>query len=255
MSDRPGFVLLLVTKVPRVSATMRAESEALLILQDRDQKIRTLRNQQKSLPKDKKTLEDKLQTARVAMDQAKTLVKANEIDLRKLQLDVEAKQSAIARFKTQQQATRKNEEYQAFNNEIAHFQADIRSLEDSELILMEEGEGLQAKAAAAEKDFAKFESSVREQIAKLEAGALASVSRLKELEADRSVQAAKISEDTRDLYERLFTRKGDAAVVPLEHEVCGGCHMKVPTQTAVEVRGEQTTAQCPNCGRILYRVL
>jgi predicted nucleic acid-binding Zn-ribbon protein len=234
---------------------MRAESEALLILQDRDQKIKALRNQQKFLPRDKKALEDKLQAARAGLDQAKLLVKNVEVERRKLELDVESKRAAIARFKTQQQATRKNEEYQAFNHEIAHFEADIRALEDRELILMEEAEGLQAKATATEKEFVRFQASIQDQIAKLESGAASSVARLQELEANREQLAAKVSEETLTLYDRLFSKKGDAAVVPLEHEVCGGCHMKVPTQTAITVRGEQATTQCPNCGRILYRVV
>ena len=179
---------------------MRAESEALLILQDRDQKIRALKSQQKSLPKDKKSLEDKLQAARAILEQAKTAFKNNEVERRKIQLDVEGKRTAIARFKTQQQATRKNEEYQAFNTEIAHFEADIQVLEDRELIFMEEGEALQARAAAAEKDFARFAASIKDQIAKLEEGAAAGASRLQELETNREQLAGKVSEDTRDLY-------------------------------------------------------
>lgn len=216
---------------------MRAESEALLILQDRDQKIKALRNQQKSLPKDKKALEDKLLAAKTGLDAAKMLVKENEVERRKLELEVQGKRGSIARFKTQQQATRKNDEFQAFNNEIAHFEAEIRGLEDRELVLMEQAEALQSKAAATEKEYTKFQLSIQEQISKLEAGAQAAIGRLKDLDADRAKLAANVPEETLSLYERLFNKKGDAAIVPLAHEVCGGCHMKVPTQTAVTVRG------------------
>jgi uncharacterized protein len=40
--------------------------------------------------------------------------------------------------------------------------------------------------------------------------------------------------------------------VPLEHEVCMGCHMRVTTQTAVLVKARREIVHCEHCGRILY---
>ena len=234
---------------------MRQDLETLLVLQDRDQKIKALQTQKKSLPRDKKSLEDKLASSRLLFDQAKQRAQQNEVERRKLQLDVEAKRTAIGRFKTQQQATRKNEEFQAFNNEIKHAETQIQALEDNELDLMEQAEAIQRTVVEAEKDYKKAEGVIREQIARLEAGAKAAEDRLHELEADHAKLASGVPEDVLDLYRRLFVKKGDAAVVPLETEICGGCHMKVPTQISAQVRGEHLMTQCPNCGRILYRVI
>jgi predicted nucleic acid-binding Zn-ribbon protein len=233
---------------------MREEIEALLVLQDRDQKIRTLQLQQKSLPKDKKALEDKLAGARAALEAAKLRQRENEVERRKLELEVQAKRAAIVRFKTQQQQTRKNEEFQAFNHEIAHFEKDIAALEDRELEFMEQAEAFQSQTAAAEKELARAQASVQEQIVRLETGAQAGAVRLRELEADHARLGAGVSEGALELYKRLFAKKGDSAVVPLENEVCGGCHMKVPAQVGAQVRAEQGITQCPQCGRILHRV-
>ena len=234
---------------------MRPDLEALLILQDRDQKIKLLQSQQKNLPRDKKALEDKLAAARQTLELAKQRVKENEVEKRRLELEVEGKRNAINRFKTQQQATRKNEEYQALTNEIKHFEDEIQTLEDHELEVMERADELKRVNAAADKDFTKAEGIIKEQLSKLEAGASAAVERLRELQADRAKLAGNVPDEVADLYSRLFVKKGDAAVVPLQTEICGGCHMKVPTQTVADVRGEQKIAQCPQCGRILYRVL
>ena len=234
---------------------MSPELETLLVLQDRDQKIKAFQTQRKSLPRDKKVLEDKLASARLLLDQAKQRAQQNEVERRKIQLDVEAKRTAIGRFKTQQQATRKNEEFQAFNNEIKHAEDNIRTLEDKELEFMEQAEAIQRTVVEAEKDFTKSQAVIREQIARLEAGATAAEERLGELQADHAKIAGGVPENVLDLYQRLFVKKGDAAVVPLEAEICGGCHMKVPTQISAQVRGEHLLTQCPNCGRILYRVI
>ena len=234
---------------------MQPELETLLVLQDRDQKIRALRHQQKSLPTEKKGLEAKLASAHQLLEHAKQRGKENEVERRKLQLEVEGKRTSIGRFKTQQQATRKNEEYTALSKEISHFEADIQSLEDRELELMEQSEEIQKITVATEKDFAKTQASIQDQIARLEAGASAAGARLAELETDHAKLAADVSEETLDLYRRLFVKKGDAAIVPLEHDICGGCHMKVPVQISSQVRAQHVTTQCPNCGRILYRVI
>ncbi len=229
---------------------MRPDLETLLVLQDRDQKIKALQTQKKSLPRDKKALEDKLATARLLLDHAKQRVQHNEVERRKLQLDVEGKRTAIGRFKTQQQATRKNEEFQAFNNEIKHAEDDIQTLEDKELELMEQAEALQ-RTVRGGKGFTKR--------------------RGRHPRADRAAgsgcegggrPSARIGSRPRETCGRCAGRrpgplptavreKGDAAVVPLEAEICGGCHMKVPTQISAQVRGEQLITQCPNCGRIL----
>ena len=100
-------------------------------------------------------MEDKLATARLLLDQAKQRAQNNEVERRKLQLDVEGKRTAIGRFKTQQQQTRKNDEFQALNNEIKHAEDNIQALEDRELELMEQAEALQRTTAVAEKDYTK----------------------------------------------------------------------------------------------------
>lgn len=234
---------------------MREVIEALLVLQDRDQKIRSVQQQQAAVPKERKSLDDKLAASRAAMELAKLRSKENEVERRKLEVEVQAKQTSIARFKTQQQATRKNEEFQALNHEIAHFSGEISALEDKELVLMEEAEGLQKANRAAEQEFERMQASIKDQIARLEAGAITLGERLKELQSNHTSLKAGIPEEPLSLYERLIVRKGDSAISPLEHEICGGCHMKVPTQVAVQVRMSQGVPQCPNCGRILYRVL
>jgi len=64
--------------------------------------------------------------------------------------------------------------------------------------------------------------------------------------------AGKIDEDSLGRFERLFKSKGDAAVVAFEHGVCTGCHMKVTTATAAQVKTGKEIVRCDTCGRILY---
>jgi len=78
--------------------------------------------------------------------------------------------------------------------------------------------------------------------------------RLEEINAERSELAAPIEEDVLDFYTRIFTKKGDAAVVPMENAQCGGCHMKVVVGVIQSLKQSVSLTQCESCGRILYLV-
>ena len=118
---------------------------------------------------------------------------------------------------------------------------------------METAETLLREVKAEEAEFAKTEALLVRQAADLRASSVGLGERLAALEVERGGLSGKVSAGTLGLYDRLFVKKGDAAVVALAHEVCAGCHMKAPAQTIAHVRAGQTLSQCPNCGRILYR--
>lgn len=230
---------------------MLPEIERLLVLQDRDRKIRTLKLEQKAAPLERKDLDNKLSAVNIALDTAKLRSKENEVERKKLEIEAQTRRDQIARFQTQKFQTRKNEEFQAFNNEITRFEGEVRVLEDRELELMENAEKLKAIAVEAEKNAQATRSSVDRQLKDLDAKAQALQAQLDEHARERDAFASAIDEDLIDTYQRLFTNKNEA-VVPLEHDVCTGCHVKVIAQTAVSVKGGRSIVHCENCGRILY---
>ena len=175
-----------------------------------------------------------------------------EVDRKNLELDVGTRTESIARFKTQQYQTRKNDEFQAMGHEIERYENEIRKIEDAELELMVEADKVKADLAVEEKKGATVKESIGRQTTDLEAKSKALQSRLEELTKERAELAGKIDEDLLGRFERLFASKGDAAVVALEHEVCTGCHMKVTTQTAHRVKNGKEIVSCEQCGRILY---
>jgi uncharacterized protein len=118
--------------------------------------------------------------------------------------------------------------------------------------LMEQADVLKAQIAAEEKETAAAKASIARQIADLESKQATLSNRLEDLKKEREELAAKVEEDLLDRFNRLFTSKGDAAVVALEHDVCTGCHMKVTTATTVQVKAGREIVSCEQCGRILY---
>ena len=231
---------------------MHPELEQLLVLQDRQQKIKQIQTEVETLPLQKKSLEAQLAASVAGVEVLKQKARKVEMDRKKLELDVGTRNESISRLKTQQYQTRKNDEFQAIGHEIERYENEIRKIEDEELELMIQADKLRADLGVGEKKAATVKQSVTRQTADLEAKSKTLESRLEELMKERAEIAGKIDEDLLGRFERLFKSKGDAVVVPLEHEVCTGCHMKVTTQTAHRAKAGKEIVSCDNCGRILY---
>ena len=174
------------------------------------------------------------------------------MDRKKLELDVGTRSESISRLKTQQYQTRKNDEFQAIGHEIERYENEIRKIEDEELELMVLADKVKADLTEEEKKAAATQQSIARQSVDLDEKSKALESQLGQLMTERSELAGKIDEDLLARFERLFKSKGDAAVVAIEHGVCMGCHMKVTTATASQVKAGKELVSCENCGRILY---
>ena len=233
---------------------MSPELEQLLILQDRDQKIKQVQSEVRTLPQQRAQLESQLKASTAALEAVKQKARQIEMDKKKLELDVGTRETSIARLRTQQYETRKNEEFRAIGNEIERYEKEIRGIEDQELELMEQADKVKLEVAELDKLAAAARDSVARQMADLDSKAKALEARLQELTSDRAEIAGRVDEDLLDRFARLFKSKGDAAVVGLVHEVCTGCHMKVTTQTVHKVKSGREITSCEQCGRILYWV-
>ena len=231
---------------------MYPELEQLLVLQDRQQKIKQIETEIETVPLQRNSLEAQLAASVAGVEALKQKNRHVEMDRKKLELDVGTRAETIARLKTQQYQTRKNDEFQAIGHEIERYENEIRKIEDEELELMVQADTIKVDLAEEEKKAGVVRESIARQTKDLEAKSAILQSQLEELSKERAEIAGKIDEDLLSRFERLFKSKGDAVVVALEHEVCTGCHMKVTTQTAHRVKAGKEIVSCENCGRILY---
>jgi uncharacterized protein len=231
---------------------VHSELEQLLVLQDRQQKIRQIQTEIKTLPLERAHLQSQLAATAAGVESLKQKGRQVEVERKRLELDVGTRSESISRLKTQQYQTRKNDEFQAIGHEIERYENEVRKLEDQELELMIEADKLRGEVEAADKSAQATKESISRQLTDLETKSKALGSQQQELETEREALAAQIDADLLDQFERLFNSKGDAAVVAVEHGVCTGCHMKVTTATAAGVKAGKEIVSCENCGRILY---
>jgi len=226
--------------------------EKLLMLQDRDRKIRRVEQELGHIGPERETLRTKAATTQTQLDVAKNRGKQIESDRKRLELDVEGQKSQIEKYANQQLQTRKNEEYRALAHEIELCKEVIIKIEDEEIVLMEQGEVAQREVTRATLEASEAKKQVESQVTELDQREASLKKELAELQTGRAELAAAVEETARTRYERLYKSKGDNVVVGVQHGVCGGCHMKLPAQILVTCRSQSEIVGCINCGRILY---
>src|SRR6185312_12423459 len=153
---------------------------------DRQQKMRQIQAEIRTLPLERQSLEGQLTASAEALAGLKHKAQHVEIDRKKLELDAGTRQQTIARLRTQQYETRKNDEFRAMGNEIERYEKEIRAIEDQELELMDQAEKLKVEVSAEEKKASSVRESIARQMSDLEEKGKALESRLEELSAERA---------------------------------------------------------------------
>lgn len=226
--------------------------EALLVLQDRDRRLLRLRAEIDAIPTQRRVLEERATRAAASFDGVRHRAQQIESDRKKLELEVETLKQRLNKVAAEQQTTRSNEQYKAYQHQIETTQAEITRLDDQQLALMEQGETVNRELIESRRvaNGQKVESD--KQLADLVTREAHLKEELKTVTAERAVQAAKVEPSVLSRYEVVARKKGDSVVVGVPKGVCGGCHMKLPQHVVLTARAQQEIPSCPNCGRLLY---
>lgn len=231
---------------------MLDEIRDLLVLQDRDRRLALIAKDLDKLPQEEARARGKLSGDQAAVDKAHEALKANELALKKIELDAETRRTTIKRLKLQQFETRKNEEYQALGHEVVRYEKEVDEFETRELECMETSDALRSTLSAAEAALKKTKQLVEEDLASIAERKQNLLAEQAEVKAERARLAAATSPTVLPLYERLLKSKDGVAISALHEGRCGGCHMKLISSTVIKVMSGKEIAQCEDCGRILY---
>lgn len=234
---------------------MASPLEQLLILQDRDIKLRKILHDLKLLPAEEKATADRLAHQLRKFEELKLRAKQIEVQRRDLEKQAAALREKIAKYSAQQLQTKRNDEYQALGHEIERARGDISALEDRQLELMEAYEAAQKDVAAASIHIQEFEQAAATRKKELATRQAELNRRRTELQAEVQSLEASIDAPLLSRYRRILQSKGDIALVPIEHgTTCGGCHLTLTHQTVFNVKSGTGLFACENCGRLLYWV-
>ncbi len=226
--------------------------EKLLVLQDRDRKIRSLTQETVDIPARKKLIDDRMRGHRDAVAKIHDDMKRNMADTNEVELEITSRRQKILKLRDQQGQIKTNQEYRAIENEIATIQQQIRETEDREIVLMEAAEALRTQLALAEQTQKREQSSVESDMQSLDARLANIEAEISQVKAEREKILPDIDAGWLARYQRIFENKGDFAMAPVEGGSCGGCHMRLPPQQVHLARRGTDMVPCSFCGRLLY---
>ena len=169
---------------------MLKEIEQLLLLQERDQKIKMFKAELETVPLEQQRIEQFVAAKSNAFDQVRQRSRDVEVQRKMLELDAQSRRDSIAKYKTQQYQTRKNDEFQAISQEIHRFEQEIERIEDHEIELMEQTEQFQKETVYAEVELkaAKRQSELQQADLKKKESTLGE--RLKQAEIEQRTVVA-----------------------------------------------------------------
>lgn len=223
-----------------------------MIIQERDRRALQLEQELKRIPVERAQIEARAQAATSRLEELKLKAKQIESERKELENQVGTKREQIAKWRGQQVLTKKNEEYQALTHEIESAEKEIFKIEDKELDLMDTAEKLAAEVKKEQQVLADVSAVAQRQKDTLAQREAAMKTELEKLKADRGALCKDVDESMMSRYERIMRHRKDSAVVPVQHGICGGCHLQIPPQVIHQAKSGEELVTCDQCGRILY---
>jgi predicted nucleic acid-binding Zn-ribbon protein len=232
--------------------TIAQKLDALYQLQKIDSEIDRIRTVRGELPLEVQDLEDELQGLETRLNKLQDEVKELEQDAVDRKNAIKDAESAIAKYKEQQNNVRNNREYESLEKEIEFQGLEIKLHEKR---IKESKFALTNKAQVLEDTKIKFDLRKGDlETKKAELSEIVSETQKEEDVLIEKSDAAKknIEERLLTAYTRLRTNaKNGLAVVPVDRDSCGGCFNKIPPQRQLDIQTRRKIIVCEHCGRIL----
>ena len=226
--------------------------QALLILQDRDQRRVQLEKAVAQVPRDRATVEGRIEAHKASIEASKRAVVELELKRKGIEATLQGFEEQIRKYRSQQMLVKKNDEYQALTHEIELTEGKIGEAEEAEIKVLYELDTEKEKAKAVETAILAEIAAENAQLGRL-------VDREKQAKDDLAGALAEVDKaraatpaELLPRYDRLAKTTGLPAVVALHGGKCGGCHLKVSNGVETEARKGTEIVTCDNCGRILY---
>jgi len=231
---------------------MPATAENLRDLHDLHQRAKALRDRLASAPKTLAARQQVLATRAAALEAATRAIKDIKAQQKSKETSVQGLKEKTGDLRVKLNAVKKQVEYDAIRNQIAHDNASIARLEDETLELMGKVEDQTAAIAAATAEMKAVEADVAKLGGEIEARTLQHKAQLDEIEAAIRDAEAIIPEDQREQYRRNIKQRAADAMATVEGGACTGCFVSVTPQMVNELINGGKLIFCKTCGRILY---
>ena len=225
----------------------------LLQLQELELRIEAIKAREAEIPKQKNKFDIHRKRLAAEVADCEKLCKNLAVEQKECELEIDQKQTQIRKYDQQLLAVKKNDEYQALLHEIDMLKKQITLKEERTLAIMLDLDEAKARLEEDKKRIGDEFKDIDRQCALIDAELVEAVKERQQLERECAPIVTQVNEVLLTKYRRIRASKGTGpAIVPLNGEACGGCHMRVTPQIYNEVLAGDRLHACSYCGRILY---
>ena len=228
---------------------------SLLPLQVVDQRIVQLEHRRAQLP-ERAIATSSAAALQAARTEAQRLEKRqgditgeiNRLEVRGKELDAKK-----AKYEAQLKTVIAVREAEALQHEIAGVAGEHSSLDDAELLLLDESETLDKRIAESRAAIPALETAATQATAALAAAVAAVDAEITAANEERMRLATGIDGETLALYNQVRSRMSSAAVAEVVKGACGGCRTSLSVKEQAEMKkvADTSDARCPYCGCLL----
>ena len=230
---------------------MTVTAAALRELHRIHQQLADLRGRLDRGPKQVKAGEANCQRLQGEQEAAKEALTRSRVSADEKQLQLRQREDRIKDLQAKLNSCGSNREYQALKEQIAADQQANLVLEDEILETLEKIDEQRRGVSESEAIFARVQQELektRQRVAEEQAGLQSELARVQDSleEAEQALPA-----DLRADYRRLAAVRGEAALAPVDGDVCGGCFQVLTPQTLNDLYLSKAVF-CKSCGCLLY---
>jgi predicted nucleic acid-binding Zn-ribbon protein len=231
---------------------MTATAEVLRELHLLHQRAKALRDRLTSAPKTLAARQSALASRQAELEKSRKVLQDTKVHLKKNEHALQAQQNKIDELKIKLNQVKKNEEYKALQNQIAHDKLAMSKTEDEILLGYEAIETQTMSVAKLENEVKTFAQDVSSMEVEIDSKASAHKAQLQELETAIVDAESSIPDDDRERYRRTVRQHGADALAACENGACLGCFTSVTTQMLNHLINADQLVFCMSCGRLLY---
>ena len=231
---------------------MSATASSLRELHLLHQRAKALRDRLTSGPKALAARQAALATRQAALEAVKKSLQDARLKIKGRETQVQSLNGKIDDLKVKLNLVKKNDEYRALQNQIAHDKAAISKIEDEILDAMGVVEAQAAEVAKQEAEVKSFAAEIGSMKALIDSQLDEQKAQLAVLESALVEAEEVIPEDERERYRRTVKQKGADALAHVDGGACSSCYVSITPQAMNELINNNGMTFCKTCGCLLY---
>ncbi len=232
---------------------MQETYQALLDLQDLDEKVSQAREQVRQFEPQLEEIEAPLEAAESDVGSVRKRLDEMKADVRRLERGADDKRAQLAKYEARLERVRNAREEAAAKAEIDLISKAVEADESDYINLADQIKRTELKLDELEKNLEALKEDAAPRRTDLLAKKDEAESQLKVLADQRQNKLVRLNEPAARLYERIRGGKTRVALAELTPDgACGHCFSMIPIQERNEIKRKAALHRCEACGVILY---